>query len=203
MLELREQQTRTVELLAEEAAELSSWVRGTPGDVDGPRVIERLTPTDRPGWYHLQPGPYVGRFTLASGLTVDIASRLPLAALLEILRVATRKPKPLSESPAPAMGGHGLVDLIAAAFAPRTGAPHRRRHRQGLPDPPLQPATLPRSAGRDVAPRPPPRPTRPADHPRATAHRRHPRQPGARRRPLHATRPALPGRDTTRCGYAP
>lgn len=117
MLELREQQTRTVALLAEEAAELSYWARGTPGGADGPRVIERLTPTDRAGWYHVQAGPYVGRFTLASGLTVDVASRLPLAAVLEILRVATRKPNPLSDSPVPAMGGHGLVDLIAAAFS--------------------------------------------------------------------------------------
>ena len=84
MLELREQQIRTVALLADQAAELSYWARGTPGDVDRPRVIERLTPTDRAGWYHVQPGPYVGRFTLASGLTVDIASRLPLAAVLEL-----------------------------------------------------------------------------------------------------------------------
>jgi 5-methylcytosine-specific restriction endonuclease McrBC regulatory subunit McrC len=117
MLELREQQTRTVELLAEQAAELSYWARGTPGGADGPRVIERLTPADRAGWYHVQPGPYVGRFTLASGLTVDIASRLPMAALLEILRVATREPSLLRDRPVPNVGGHGLVDLIAAAFS--------------------------------------------------------------------------------------
>lgn len=116
MLELREKQTRTVALLAEEAAELSHWARGNPDDVDGPRVIERLIPTDRTGWYHVQAGRYVGRFTLASGLTVDIASRLPLAAVLEILRVATHEPRLLRDTPVLAMGGHGLVDLIAAAF---------------------------------------------------------------------------------------
>lgn len=116
MLELREYQTRTVELSAAQAVELAQHTRASGGDPNSPRVIQQVTPAANAGHYDVQPGPFVGRFTLRSGLTVDIASRFPFADLLEVLRVAARQPVLLHEAPTPARPGHGLLELIATAF---------------------------------------------------------------------------------------
>ena len=116
MLQLREYETRTVELTAAQAVELAQHTRGTTGDTSAPRVINLVAPAAKPGHYDVQPGPFVGRFTLRSGLTIDIASRFPFTDLLEILRVAARLPVLLHEAPTPAQPGHGLVELIATAF---------------------------------------------------------------------------------------
>ena len=117
MLELREYETKTVKLEPAEAIELAQLTRGTSGDASAPRVIQQVTPTTQPGCYDVQPGPFVGRFRLRSGLTVDIASRFHFADLLEVLRVAARQPTVLREAPTPASPGHGLLELIATAFA--------------------------------------------------------------------------------------
>jgi 5-methylcytosine-specific restriction endonuclease McrBC regulatory subunit McrC len=116
MLQLRELETRAVELTAAQAVELAQHTRGTTGDATTPKVIQQVTPAATPGHYHVQPGPFVGRFTLRSGLTVDIASRFPFTDLLELLRVAARQPALLHEAPTPARPGHGLLELIATAF---------------------------------------------------------------------------------------
>lgn len=116
MLELREYQTRTVELTTAQAVELARYTRASGGDPNSPRVIQQVTPAADPGHYDVQPGPFVGRFTLRSDLTVDIASRFPFADLLEVLRVAARQPVLLHEAPTPARPGHGLLELIATAF---------------------------------------------------------------------------------------
>lgn len=116
MLQLREFETRTVELSTAQAVELAQHTRGTTGDPAAPRVINLVTPAALSGHYDIQPGPFVGRFTLRSGLTVDIASRFPFADLLEVLRVAARQPVLLHEAATPAHAGHGLLELIATAF---------------------------------------------------------------------------------------
>lgn len=116
MLELREYQTRTVELNTAQAVELAQHTRASGGDRDSPRVIQQVTPAADPGHFDVQAGPFVGRFTLRSGLTVDIASRFPFADLLEVLRVAARQPVLLHEAPTPTRPGHGLLELIATAF---------------------------------------------------------------------------------------
>lgn len=90
MLELREFEIRTVPLSIQERTELAGLTRASLTESDAPRVIQQLTPSATPECFDVQPGPYVGRFTLNSGLTVDIASRFPFADLLEVLRVATR-----------------------------------------------------------------------------------------------------------------
>src|SRR5262245_60803995 len=101
MLELREYETRTVLLTIQERAELAGLTRASLAESDAPRVIQQLTPSATPQCFDVQPGPYVGRFTLNSGLTVDIASRFPFADLLEVLRVATRQPTLLRPTPVP------------------------------------------------------------------------------------------------------
>ncbi len=58
-----------------EAAELARMNVGTQNGDGRPRVIKRLTPTATPGFYDLQPGPYVGRFELLSGRLVEVAGR--------------------------------------------------------------------------------------------------------------------------------
>jgi len=116
VLELQEFQTRTVELTPAQAVELAQLTRGTASDTSAPRVIQHVLPSAQPGCYDVEPGPYVGRFTLPSGLTIDIASRFPFADLLEVLRVAARQPVLLHETPTPAGRGHGLLELIATAF---------------------------------------------------------------------------------------
>ncbi|MGY1691126.1 5-methylcytosine restriction system specificity protein McrC [Geodermatophilus sp. SYSU D01105] len=117
MLELREYETRTVALTAAQAVELARLTRGAITDSAEPRVIQQLTPSAQPGCYDVQPGPFVGRFTLRSGLTVDIASRFPFTDLLEVLRVAARHPTVLHEAPTLFRVGRGLLELIATAFA--------------------------------------------------------------------------------------
>jgi 5-methylcytosine-specific restriction endonuclease McrBC regulatory subunit McrC len=116
VLELREYDTRTVTLTAAQAVELAQLTRGALTHGAEPRVIQQVTPSAQPGCYDVQPGPFVGRFTLPSGLTVDIASGFPFTNLLEVLRVAARQPALLRETPAPARAGHGLLELIATAF---------------------------------------------------------------------------------------
>lgn len=116
MLELREFEIRTVPLSIQERTELAGLTRASLTESDAPRVIQQLTPSATPECFDVQPGPYVGRFTLNSGLTVDIASRFPFADLLEVLRVATRQPVLLRPTPVPMRGGHGLLELIATAF---------------------------------------------------------------------------------------
>lgn len=117
MLELREYETRTVALTTQQAVDLARLTRGTITDGTEPRVFQQVTPSAQPGLYDVQPGPYVGRFTLRSGLTVDIASRFPFTDLLEVLRIAARHPTVLHEQPTPFSAGHGLLELIATAFA--------------------------------------------------------------------------------------
>lgn len=116
MLELRELQTRTVALTATQAIELAKLTRGAVSGASSPRVLHQVTPSAKPGCYDVQPGPFVGRFTLRCGLTVDIGSRFPFTDLLQVLRVAARQPSLLEQTPTPARGGHGLLELIAAAF---------------------------------------------------------------------------------------
>lgn len=117
MLELREYQTRTVCLSDEQRAELAAFTRAALAGADGPKVIQSLTPSVTWQRFDIQPGPYVGRFTLKCGLTIDIGSRFPFADLLEVLRIAARRPALLRPAPTPAGGGHGLMELIAIAFA--------------------------------------------------------------------------------------
>jgi 5-methylcytosine-specific restriction endonuclease McrBC regulatory subunit McrC len=116
MLQLREYETRTVSLTDGQRAELAALTRAALARAESPKVIQSLTPSTMPGWFDIQPGPYVGRFTLPCGLTMDIGSRFSFADLLEVLRVAARQPALLRPTPAPARGGHGLIELIATAF---------------------------------------------------------------------------------------
>jgi 5-methylcytosine-specific restriction endonuclease McrBC regulatory subunit McrC len=116
LLELRELETRSIELTAAQAVELAQLTRGGLNDSTRPRVIQQVTPSSRTGWYDVQPGPFVGRFSLPSGLTVDIASRFAFTDLLHLLRVAARQPVLLDAAPTPARAGHGLLELIATAF---------------------------------------------------------------------------------------
>jgi 5-methylcytosine-specific restriction endonuclease McrBC regulatory subunit McrC len=116
LLELRELEARPVELTAVQAVELAQLTRGAINQRAGPRVIQQVTPSPRLGWYYVQPGPFVGRFSLPSGLTVDIASRFPFIDLLDVLRVAARQPVLLDPTPTLARAGHGLLELIATAF---------------------------------------------------------------------------------------
>ena len=116
MLELREYETRCVELSPVEAGELAALTRGSSAERTQPRVIQQILPTGQAGWYDVQPGPYVGRFTTGSGLTVDVASRFDFGDLLEVLRVAARQPAVLTQAPTPARGGRGLLELIATAY---------------------------------------------------------------------------------------
>lgn len=117
MLELREYETRTVALTTQQAVELARLTRGAINDNAEPRVIQQVTPSAQAGRYDVQPGPFVGRFTLRSGLTIDIASRFPFTELLEVLRIAARHPTVLHEQPTPFRAGRGLLELIATAFA--------------------------------------------------------------------------------------
>jgi 5-methylcytosine-specific restriction endonuclease McrBC regulatory subunit McrC len=112
VLRLREYEIHTVELTSTEAVELAALTRGGADAA----VIQQVTPSAQAGSFVVQPGPYVGRFTLPSGLTVDIASRFPFTDLLEVLRVASRQPVLLREDATPARPGHGLLELIATAF---------------------------------------------------------------------------------------
>lgn len=116
MLELREYETRCVELTPDQAVELAALTRGSSAERTEPRVIQQIMPTRRPGWYDVQSGPYVGRFTLGSGLTVDVASRFHFSDLLEVLRVAARQPTVLTQAPTSSRGGRGLLELIATAY---------------------------------------------------------------------------------------
>lgn len=116
MLELREYETRCVKLTPVEAGELAALTRGSSAVRSQPRVIEQILPTGEAGLFDVQPGPYVGRFTTGSGLTVDVASRFDFVDLLQVLRVAARQPTVLTKAPTPARGGRGLVELIATAY---------------------------------------------------------------------------------------
>lgn len=119
MLELREYETRRVPLSPADAVELAAFTRGGLRDEadDAPKVVQAILPTSVDGHYDVQAGPYVGRFTLRTGLTVDITSRFPFVDLLEVLRIAQRLPALLQDAPVPAAPGSGLVDLVAVAFA--------------------------------------------------------------------------------------
>ena len=122
MLELREYETRRVALTSVQAAEFAALTRGSLADEnDGsnpaqPKVIQQITPTALAGTYDVQPGPFIGRFTTGSGLTVDVASRFPFANLLQVLRVSARQPTLLDQAATPARGGRGLLELIATAY---------------------------------------------------------------------------------------
>lgn len=117
MLQLREYETRTVFLTDEQRTELAALTRANLAGAEGPRIIQSLTPSTSPQCFDIQPGPYVGRFTLDCGVTIDIGSRFPFANLVDLLRVAARQPALLHPAPVPARGGHGLIELIAIAFA--------------------------------------------------------------------------------------
>jgi 5-methylcytosine-specific restriction endonuclease McrBC regulatory subunit McrC len=115
VLRLVEYQTRTVRLTAAEAAEMARLTVGTLGGGGRPRVIRRLTPTATPGYYDLQPGPYVGRFPLLGGQVVEVAGRFPFQDLSTLLGLG-RTAALLDEAAVPGSGGHSLVDLVALAF---------------------------------------------------------------------------------------
>jgi 5-methylcytosine-specific restriction endonuclease McrBC regulatory subunit McrC len=116
VLELREYETRRVELSPLQAGELAVLTRGSAAERTDLRIIQQILPTGREGWYDVQPGPFVGRFTTGSGLTVDVSSRFDFANLLEVLRMASRHPAVLTSAPIPARGGRGLLELIATAY---------------------------------------------------------------------------------------
>lgn len=122
MLELREYEVRRVGLTPGQAAELAVLTRGSQdnrndeSDSSQPKVIQQVTPTSSAGTYDVQPGPFIGRFTTRSGLTVDVASRFPFANLLQVLRVSARQPTLLNQAVTPARGGRGLLELIATAY---------------------------------------------------------------------------------------
>ncbi|RBQ05648.1 hypothetical protein DQE82_25340 [Micromonospora sp. LHW51205] len=120
MLHLREYKVSRVALTEREAGELGRLTRGSAARRDEPRIIQQILPSGEPGLYDVQPGPYVGRFTLGSLRTVDIASRFPFADLRELLQLATRPPVLLRDTAAAGSAGRGLVDLIATAFARET-----------------------------------------------------------------------------------
>lgn len=115
MLRLVEYQTKTVRLTSAEAAEMAGLTVGTRDGDGRPRVIQRLTPTATPGFYDLQPGPYVGRFRLLSGQVVEVAGRFPFQDLATLLGLG-RSAALLEEVAAPGRGGYSLVDLVALAF---------------------------------------------------------------------------------------
>jgi len=115
VLRLVEYQINTVQLTSAEAAELARMTVGTRSGTPRPRVIERLTPTANPGFYELQPGPYVGRFQLHSGQAVEVAGRFPFQDLATMLGLG-RTAKLLEEAAVASSAGSGLVDLIALAF---------------------------------------------------------------------------------------
>jgi hypothetical protein len=115
MIELVEYEPATCALTHSEAYELAQLVRGTRTGGGRPRVIERLTPTATAGTYEIQPGPYVGRFRLRTGRTVNVASRFPFQDLAVLLGLA-RRTTMLYDAEAPAGAGHSLVDLIALAY---------------------------------------------------------------------------------------
>ncbi|MEU4155172.1 hypothetical protein [Actinoplanes sp. NPDC026670] len=115
MLRLVEYRPATVQLSTAEAAELARMTVGTRDGSGRPRLIQRLTPTARPGFYDLQPGPYVGRFQLLSGGAVEVTGRFPFQDLATLLGLG-RDAALLDEATAPGSGGHSLVDLIALAF---------------------------------------------------------------------------------------
>ncbi len=118
MLELREYETRRVPLTATQAAELAGLTRGTRAldDAEPAKVMQMVLPTGSPGLYDVQPGSYVGRFALISGLVIDVASRFDFDDLLEVLRVAARLPSVVHDAPVPTSGGRGIVELVALAF---------------------------------------------------------------------------------------
>ncbi|WP_430781794.1 McrC family protein [Actinoplanes sp. G11-F43] len=115
MLRLAEYEVATVHLTPAEAAELAGMTVGARGAGGRPRVIERLVPTAGPNVYDLQPGPFVGRFRLLSGRTVEVSGRFPFHDLATLLGLG-RRPALLTEAPTDGDGAHGLVDLIALAF---------------------------------------------------------------------------------------
>lgn len=120
MLQLREYEPQRVALFPAEVAELAQMTRGSRTSGVTARVIQQLVPSAQPGHFDIQPGPYVGRFALRSGRVVDIASRFAFADLLDVLRVASRQPTLLHDAPTPSDNAHGLIDLIAMAFARET-----------------------------------------------------------------------------------
>ncbi|MER5337968.1 hypothetical protein [Micromonospora sp. NPDC002717] len=65
--------------------------------------------------YDIQPGPYVGRFRLRTGRVVDITSRFPFRDLATLLGLGS-KATLLRHDATSALGGPGLMDLIALAF---------------------------------------------------------------------------------------
>ncbi|GHJ54454.1 hypothetical protein Nm8I071_37610 [Nonomuraea sp. TT08I-71] len=115
MIELTEYETRTVRLSQDEAYELAGLTRGSADKTQQPRVVERVMPTGETGAYDIQPGPYVGRFRLRTGRVVDIASRFPFRDLATLLGLAS-KATLLRHDATSAVGGSGLMDLIALAF---------------------------------------------------------------------------------------
>ena len=115
MINLTEYQTSNVQLSHDEARELASLTVGSTDRQREPRVIQRLMPAEMPGSFDIQPGPYVGRFSLSTGRVVDIASRFPFQDLVEVLGLGG-KAALLREAAAPAADGYGLMDLVALAF---------------------------------------------------------------------------------------
>jgi 5-methylcytosine-specific restriction endonuclease McrBC regulatory subunit McrC len=113
MIQLTEYRPTTVDLTHDEATELSALTKGSTTGRDQPRVIEHLTINGN-AW-DVTPGPYVGRFRLRSGRTVDIASRFAFPDLTRLLGLG-RKATVVRESATAATGGMGLMDLIALAF---------------------------------------------------------------------------------------
>ncbi|WP_444951037.1 5-methylcytosine restriction system specificity protein McrC [Micromonospora ureilytica] len=115
MINLTEYETSSVQLSPDEAYELATLTRGSADKAQGPRVVERLMPTKQAGVYDIQPGPYVGRFRLRTGSVVDIRSRFPFQDLATLLGLG-RKATLLRHDVTSALGGPGLMDLIALAF---------------------------------------------------------------------------------------
>jgi 5-methylcytosine-specific restriction endonuclease McrBC regulatory subunit McrC len=115
VIRLVEYETVTLPLTHGEARELAQMTRGAQDSDDRPRVIERLTPAATAGTYEIQPGPYVGRFRLRSGLVIDVTGRFPFHDLATLLALG-RRTTMLYDDAVPAGGGHSLMDLIALAF---------------------------------------------------------------------------------------
>jgi 5-methylcytosine-specific restriction endonuclease McrBC regulatory subunit McrC len=115
MINLYVYQSDTIELSDDEARELTSMTKGKRSGRE-PRVIGHVGLSREKDWYDVTPGPFVGRFSLCSGRTVDIASRFPFQNLAILLGLGNQA-RLLSETSTPGLGGPGLVDLVGLAFA--------------------------------------------------------------------------------------
>lgn len=114
MLTVTEYRPAEIALDEPDLAYLLDMTRGAGGE--RPRVIEALTPTRSPGVYSVTAGPYVGRLGLPSGQVLDIASRLPFASVLALLRLSGRLPALAEQTPAELGAAPFLVDALAHAL---------------------------------------------------------------------------------------